>query len=212
MEVNPLYLFYFRKLGPLKPVLIQESLAEDPWKLLIAVTLLNKTTGKVAIPVFWSILDRWPTPFLLSRADEADLTDALRRVGTQSVRAKRLIQLSFNYMLDPPRDYDLRPTRHKIFYTRKRYPATQISHLPGVGAYALDSYRIFCCSLSASTAEEWKYVVPTDKQLIRYLKWKWAYEERKEWTPEQGASGPLTIPCLKSLVDELRAFKPKDSS
>jgi len=24
--------------------------------------LLNKTSGKVALPVFWYIVDRWPTP------------------------------------------------------------------------------------------------------------------------------------------------------
>jgi len=48
-------------LGNLKPLLIQERVAYDPWKVLIAVTLLNKTAGKLAIPVFWRIMKRWPT-------------------------------------------------------------------------------------------------------------------------------------------------------
>jgi methyl-CpG-binding domain protein 4 len=44
-----------------------ETVADDPWKLLISVTLLNKTSGKLAIPIFWEILDRWPTPLALSQ-------------------------------------------------------------------------------------------------------------------------------------------------
>lgn len=48
---------------------IPESVADDPWKLLIAVMLLNKTWGKQAIPVFWDILDRWETPEALSQGE-----------------------------------------------------------------------------------------------------------------------------------------------
>ena len=47
--------------------LYPESVADDPWKLLISVTLLNKTSGKLAIPVFWDILNKWPTPLALSQ-------------------------------------------------------------------------------------------------------------------------------------------------
>ena len=39
-----------------------ELVQGDPWKLLIATMLLNKTSGKVALPVFWYIVNRWPTP------------------------------------------------------------------------------------------------------------------------------------------------------
>lgn len=72
------------QLVKLKPLLIQgihivsfssyyhlyhflERVADDPWKVLVAVTLLNKTAGKVAIPVFWRIIERWPTPLDLSQ-------------------------------------------------------------------------------------------------------------------------------------------------
>ena len=40
---------------------IPDEVAGDPWKLLIAVMLLNQTTGKAAIPVFWKIVKKWPT-------------------------------------------------------------------------------------------------------------------------------------------------------
>lgn len=47
---------------------------------------------------------------------------------------------------------------------RERYPPTCISHLPGSGPYALDSYRIFC-----GAEDEWKVVAPADKELVKYL-------------------------------------------
>ncbi|KAG8891766.1 hypothetical protein FRC01_014521 [Tulasnella sp. 417] len=72
-----------------------------------------------------------------------------------------------------------------------RYPPTPISHLPGVGRYALDSYRIFSpalsgggaprdeqhclrnllspCDDSSEAKPEWKEVLPEDKELRKYL-------------------------------------------
>ena len=44
------------------------------------------------------------------------------------------------------------------------YPPTHVSHYPGSGKYALDSYRIFCMGKG-----EWKNVNPDDKELRRYL-------------------------------------------
>lgn len=71
----------------------------------------------------------------------------------------------------------------------------EIAHLPGVGAYALDSWRIFCLDefrsgmLEVGVKEgdgnekvenggnnEWRCVVPTDKELRAYLRWRWAKE------------------------------------
>lgn len=70
----------------------------------------------------------------------------------------------------------------------------EIAHLPGVGAYALDSWRIFCrdefrrSAVSSNMVgekgkeeqveqeEEWRRVVPKDKELRAYLRWRWAKE------------------------------------
>ncbi|KAF8216083.1 DNA glycosylase [Mycena galopus ATCC 62051] len=99
------------RLIQLKPCLIQETVADDPWKLLVAVTLLNKTTGKLAIPVFWSIMAAWPTAWALSQASEAELVVLLKPLGTYNIRAKRLIDLSRTYLQDPPSLRDERPSR-----------------------------------------------------------------------------------------------------
>ncbi|KAF8330293.1 DNA glycosylase [Amanita rubescens] len=198
-DSDPLYLFYLRRLARWKPTLIQE-LANNSWRLLIAVILLNKTCGKAAIPVFWSIMKEWPTPYHLSQANEDSLKSVIGQLGLQSLRARRLIEISCLYLLDPPSVYDRRPSRHVM--KGKRYPPTPISHLPGTGPYALDSYRIFCDSYDNPASEEWKNVMPTDKELIKFLKWKWAYIEHKEWRPGVGVIGPLRLPYLTSLVNE----------
>jgi hypothetical protein len=88
---DPLLRFYRRSFTRLyarmqtaKPVLIQGSLcchfilapmlnkdpervADDPWRVLVAVTLLNTTSGKLAIPVFWEIMSRYPDALSLSQ-------------------------------------------------------------------------------------------------------------------------------------------------
>jgi len=120
--------------------------------------------------------------YLISVAHEEELVSTIRHLGTQTIRAKRLIALSKSYIREPPSTYDLRPSKRaelsspnkkvsRFFEDTKRssYPATPISHLPGTGPYALDSYRIFCTVHDDPSSEEWKVVRPTDKELIRYL-------------------------------------------
>ncbi|KAF9532063.1 DNA glycosylase [Crepidotus variabilis] len=199
-------------LTSLKPDLIQEKVANDPWKLLIAVTLLNKTTGKLAIPVFWRLIERWPTPLLLSQVNPEELVDLIRPLGTQTIRTNRLIDLSKAYMQDPPSTHDIRASRTSVISTRSsrffsltriRYPATPVSHLPGAGIYALDSYRIFCISYSDPFSEEWKFVQASDKELVRYLKWKWASFEHLQWSSNKGPGRPVTSKYLRLLIADL---------
>ncbi|KAG2053836.1 DNA glycosylase [Suillus hirtellus] len=211
-----------------KPILIQAAVSDNPWQLLIAVKLLNVTTGRYAIPVFWKLMDRWPTPRDMIEADHDELVNILRPLGLYNKRAAWMKEISQEYINDPPTDV-LRPSKCRLeiparfkitapsyVNPRKRkhygspqtarkttipYPPTPVSHYPGVGRYALDSYRIFCTS---HESEEWKQVMPEDKELIRYLRWKWAYEERKIWYPDGvGVVKGVDIPYLLILVDEL---------
>ncbi|KAJ7293713.1 DNA glycosylase [Mycena rebaudengoi] len=139
----------------LKPVLIQETVASDPWKLIIAVTLLNKTAGKLAIPVFWTLLEAWPTPWALSQASEPDLVALIRPLGTQNIRAKRLIALSRAYLQDPPCLRDMRPSRFPGSASISRKAGQNILRRP--------------LAIYPAQEEEWKDVNPSDKELIRYL-------------------------------------------
>lgn len=196
----------------LKPKLIQEAVCHDPWKVLLAVRLLNVTTGRMAIPVFWKIMHRWSTPQDLVDAPLDELIELIRPLGLYNKRAKWFKEISRCYIEDPPRYFmtpemcasSIKPCRRK---TRSSYPDTPISHFPGVGPYAFDSFRIFCTSsrgpVEAVAEEEWKHVMPNDKELIRYLRWRWAYEEHKIWYPVGGVIGDVNLAYLISLVDEL---------
>ncbi|KDQ49386.1 hypothetical protein JAAARDRAFT_42953 [Jaapia argillacea MUCL 33604] len=223
------FLEHYDDLSMAKPILIQEHIGRDPWKLVVAVMFLNKTSGKSSIPIFWELLKRWPTAEALSRAELSEVTDLLHPLGLQNTRASRLIALSTVYLRDPPHPDRLRNSKVQVLmyadhlreklhretlkkmkgtvqyprtrrsgHRRERYPPTPISHLPGTGPYALDSYRIFCMD-----CDEWKRVMPADKELIKYLKWKWAVTDLKVWDPILGVVGDISIAQMATLITEL---------
>ncbi|XP_014802259.1 PREDICTED: methyl-CpG-binding domain protein 4 isoform X2 [Calidris pugnax] len=142
----------FRKWTPPRSPfnLIQETLFHDPWKLLIATIFLNKTSGKMAIPVLWEFLKKYPSPEVARAADWKEMSELLRPLGLYELRAKTIIKFSDEYLSK-----------------RWRYPI----ELHGIGKYGNDSYRIFCVN-------EWKEVQPQDHKLNVYHAWLWENRER----------------------------------
>ncbi|KAG8822276.1 hypothetical protein FRC19_006290 [Serendipita sp. 401] len=67
-----------------------------------------------------------------------------------------------------------------------------------MGRYALDSYRIFCAKTVGDT--EWRNVMPLDKELRVYLRWKWALVGQI-WDCHRGIVGPATEEYLHSLCE-----------
>uniref|UniRef100_A0A674HH70 Methyl-CpG-binding domain protein 4 n=1 Tax=Taeniopygia guttata TaxID=59729 RepID=A0A674HH70_TAEGU len=130
--------------------LIQETLFHDPWKLLIATIFLNKTSGKMAIPVLWEFLKKYPSPEVARAADWKEMSELLKPLGLYELRAKTIIRFSGEYL-------------SKAW----RYPI----ELHGIGKYGNDSYRIFCVN-------EWKEVQPQDHKLNVYHTWLWENRER----------------------------------
>ncbi|XP_005522277.1 PREDICTED: methyl-CpG-binding domain protein 4 [Pseudopodoces humilis] len=129
--------------------LIQETLFHDPWKLLIATIFLNKTSGKMAIPVLWEFLKKYPSPEVARAADWKEMSELLKPLGLYELRAKTIIRFSGEYL-------------SKAW----RYPI----ELHGIGKYGNDSYRIFCVN-------EWKEVQPQDHKLNVYHRWLWENRE-----------------------------------
>ncbi|RYP54912.1 hypothetical protein DL768_000476 [Monosporascus sp. mg162] len=163
--------------------LIQEELADDPFRLLIAVTFLIRTPGKSAIPAFRSLLDRYPTPQALAEANADHIVAMIRHLGLSSVRAAAILRYA--------RTWCERPPRPGIRYGVKNYPrpagddeadvrtaagdelpvlgpdgddpprtaaaasAWEIGHMTQ-GRYALDSWRIFCRDAILGRAEDWR--------------------------------------------------------
>lgn len=116
-----------------------QEIHRDPWRMLVACCLLNRTRGDQARPVLVSLFERYPTPEAMAAARPCDLARRLRRVGLHRQRARTLRALSSSWA-DGERD---------------------LAKLPGVGRYALDSWAIF--------QEGRRDVEPDDRVLRAYL-------------------------------------------
>ncbi|KAH9917696.1 DNA glycosylase [Epithele typhae] len=200
-----------------KPILIQDHVSADVWKVLVAVTLLNKTAGRLSVPIFFEILNTWPTPTSLAGASHTELFAMIKDLGLGATRAHRLVSISQTFLSQPPTPSTTYKSRGKttslstsptgeLVLIEVDYPPTPISHIPGCGPYALDSYRIFCAG------DEWKNVRPTDKELIRYLEWRWAVDKYRQWDPVHGPGAPIDLPYVHRLVESLANNPPIKSS
>ena len=173
--------------------LIQEILHDNLYALLVQVCLWNQTKGTSARPVLDRILVAYPSPAALAKASLPELTDMIQPIGLHNRRAARLIAMAKKWMEAPPckeRRYRKLgyPQKHsgkdmkadEILSEDDPREAYEISHLPGIGAYALDSYRMFhrdhLRGIGPDVEPEWKRVVPADKELRAWLVWRWAKE------------------------------------
>ncbi|KAK9514860.1 hypothetical protein VZT92_025546 [Zoarces viviparus] len=129
--------------------LVQETLFHDAWRLLVATIFLNKTSGKMAIPVLWQFFERYPSAEVTREADWKPLSDLMKPLGLYELRAKTLVRFSDEYLSK-----------------EWRYPI----ELYGIGKYGNDSYRIFCVG-------EWREVKPEDHMLNKYHAWLWENHE-----------------------------------
>ncbi|KAG2471031.1 MBD4 protein, partial [Polypterus senegalus] len=84
--------------------------------------------GKMAIPVLWQFLERYPSPEVARRADWKEIAELLKPLGLNELRAKTIVKFSDEYLAK-----------------NWKYPI----ELHGIGKYGNDSYRIFCVN-------EWK--------------------------------------------------------
>ncbi|KAE8138824.1 hypothetical protein BDV38DRAFT_291868 [Aspergillus pseudotamarii] len=131
----------------------------------------------VALPVLFKVFERFPTVEAMATADTW--------MCRPPKKGERYRKLHYPYKLD---GRDIRP-RECIDDADPRV-AWEAAHLPGVGAYSLDSWRIFCRdelrglakdwkgsgAAKADFVPEWKSVLPHDKELRAYLTWMWLKE------------------------------------
>ncbi|KAF7894617.1 uncharacterized protein EAF01_010067 [Botrytis porri] len=193
--------------------LIQERLAHDPFRLLIAVTFLNRTHGKQAIPVFYTLMDQYPTPQSIVDAPKEDIVSVIRHLGLQNQRAATYQAYAKIFCETPPvknkryavHDYPTKGLgrdvkKSEVLPEESVDPRTgwEIGHMTQ-GPYAIDSWRIFCRDLLLEKAKgwngegsegegfqpEWMRVLPEDKELRAFLRWMWL-KEGFEWDPVTG--------------------------
>ena len=192
--------------------LIQERLAHDPFRLLVAVTFLNRTHGKHAIPIFFKLMQAYPTPEALVAAPKEDIVAIIHHLGLQNQRATTYQNYARMWLEEPPAKHKRYPVRNYPFPENPDTPikksevltdndprtnAWEIGHIVQ-GPYALDSWRIFCRDILRGVATgwngeggaegfqpEWMRVMPKDKELRAFLRWMWM-KEGYEWDPETG--------------------------
>ncbi|KAI3429502.1 hypothetical protein D9Q98_005591 [Chlorella vulgaris] len=129
---------------PVSPYgLLEEELFDDPWKLLVACMLLNKTSSMAVRRVIWELFALCPTPAAAISADQQQLQALIQPLGLFRKRAAAIQQLSQDYL-----------------YKQWREP----TELFGIGKYAADAYHMFCRG-------RWRDVAPDDKDLKRYRQW-----------------------------------------
>lgn len=120
--------------------LIQEELYKDPWKLLVACMLLNKTSGIQMRTVIWELFDLCPTPEAAVAVPTCDIEKVIRPLGLQRKRACMIQKFSHDYL---GKDW------------------SNVAELHGIGKYATDAYAIFC-------EGRWREVKPEDHKLVDY--------------------------------------------
>jgi hypothetical protein len=192
--------------------LIQEELAGEPFQLLVAVIFLNRTRGSMAIPLFRTVIEKYPTAESMAEAEMTDLAAWIQRLGLHNQRAATLISLAKVWAQNPPvKGWRFRTPQYPSASSSMgikadevlsdddpKEGAFEVGHLPGLGAYAWDSWRIFCRDklrglatswngegAAADFEPEWKRVLPKDKELRAFLRWMWL-KEGWEWNPEIG--------------------------
>ncbi|KAL9942857.1 hypothetical protein ACHAO3_008316 [Verticillium nonalfalfae] len=150
--------------------LIQEKLSHDPFWLLIAVTFLIKTAGTLAIPAFYKVKERFPTPeHLATSGATTAITDMIRHLGLAVNRTSMIQKYARLWTETPPqpgvvyrvRGYDRREVPGELpldattpTNNREAGDAWEIGHMTQ-GKYALDSWRIFCRDVLLDRAQDW---------------------------------------------------------
>lgn len=188
--------------------LIQEEFADRPFFVILVTIFLSKTKGSMAIPVFREFIKEYPTPESLV---DAPLEDIMGYFGTLGLpdRAKQIKNLAASWVQQPPVAGVVSKFAYKypnpastVPFPEELFPESlgvpvgtqfEIGHLKGFGLYGMDSWRIFCRdALLGTENEEWKHVVPSDKELRSYIRWKWSQlgkywrEELDNWIPNLG--------------------------
>ncbi|KAK5124010.1 hypothetical protein LTR85_002207 [Meristemomyces frigidus] len=213
--------------------IIQEKLWDQPFWSLVAVTFLNKTTGRAAVPTFWALKERYPTPEDLASADQEAIHDMIRHLGLQTQRSRRLIKMAGAWLVNPPAaGKRYKTTNYPAHGDHKEYNrikvvegdaadckgALEIGHIPGCGAYAWDSWRMYCRDVLRGVADnyngkgaqeedfqpEWQKVLADDKELRATLRWMWL-REGWIWNHETGekrrATGEEMERAVKGQMD-----------
>ncbi|KAK1989810.1 methyl-CpG binding domain-containing protein 4 [Colletotrichum falcatum] len=156
--------------------LIQEEFAHDPFWLLVVVTFLVKTAGTLAIPAFYKVKERFPTPAALADPEATTtIVGMIHHLGLSVVRTAAIQRYARVWLEKPPtagvvyrvKNYDKRDVEpgtprpdgdedspEPPAGCTDEGEAWEMGHFTQ-GKYALDSWRIFCRDELLGRASDW---------------------------------------------------------
>jgi len=105
---------------------------EDPYKILIAEMMLQKTSANQVLPVYESFIERYPDPEKLSRAKKKKIKKIVKPLGLQGVRSERLKKMGI--ILAHSNESRVPEEKEKLL------------ELPGVGEYI--SNAVLCTAFN----------------------------------------------------------------
>jgi len=126
---------------PLRDDLMVQQQVDDAWQHFVGVIMLNQTGRKAVKTTLPEFLYWFPTALALLHAEEEFVKSIIQPLGMVNVRYTRLIRMSQDYLT---------------------WDGNDATMLYGIGKYGSDSYEIFYKNNYS--------VMPTDIELIRYLK------------------------------------------
>lgn len=121
-------------------LMVQEQI-NGPWQHMVAVICLNQTYRKQVKWVLPELFERYPTPEAFIRGHLSTQERILKPLGMWKVRAKRIKQMSKDFLI---------------------WDMDDAKDLYGIGKYGSDSYKIF---FKKEIPEDIQ-----DKELKKYVK------------------------------------------
>ncbi len=147
------------------------------YELLIAELLLRKTTAEQVNSIYTRILEKYPTPEILCKANEKELQQLLKPLGMQYSRSKLLKKLAC-YL-----------SKLKL---NEAIDIKQLKQLPGVGPYTANAVL---CMLQNEP------IPMVDTNVIRILKRVFGIKSQKK----RPRNDPLIWKKAKELIPEKNA-------
>jgi endonuclease III len=102
--------------------LMVQQQVKSKWQHMVGVICLNQTYRKQVKEVLPKLFKRYPTPVAFIRGRQKTQENMLKPLGMWKVRAKRLRQMSIDFLT---------------------WNGEEASDLHGIGKYGSDSYKIF---------------------------------------------------------------------
>jgi len=110
---------------------LQEKFKDDPWKMLVSCMLLNLTSRRHVDKVIDQLFEKFPTANRMEAATPEAIGEIIRPCGLWRTRSVTLQKMSGHW------------SRMKLAFPFQDPPEREVARMPGVGPYALDSYRFF---------------------------------------------------------------------